>query len=189
MLYSPMKTKKSVSEPTLTRLTRTIFFFCGFYILSIIIFDSGNLLTHEAVINRWQLVSSLLVINTITWFVAARQFKSMNIHTLMTYSLTLLLIVFAGLSTYWERGMASTSTIFFILPLLVIATLKNRHALLATATLSAATYGLATVRYFNDYFNEGYRIQLWGSILLYIGTIFVSVWLIMIIAGLRHDST
>jgi uncharacterized membrane protein YgdD (TMEM256/DUF423 family) len=90
--------------------------------------------------------------------------------------------------TYWERGMASTSTILYALPLLVVAIAQNRHALMATAVLAAGTYAFAAVKYFNDYFNEGYRIQLWGTIVLVGGSIVVSSWLIMIIAGLRKDS-
>lgn len=84
--------------------------------------------------------------------------------------------------------MASTSTIMYALPLLTIATLRSRHALLATAALCAGTYAFAAVLYFKTFFNEGYRIQLWSTMLLYIGAIFVITWLIMIIANLRKDS-
>jgi hypothetical protein len=84
--------------------------------------------------------------------------------------------------------MASTSTILYVLPLLVVATLKNRHALLAATLLAIGTYALATVTYFNNYFNEGYRIQLWGSIVLYSGSMLVVAWLIMVLTGLRKDS-
>jgi len=176
---------------TLARTTRTVYFFAAFYALTIIIFDSGNLITRDAVINRWTLLSGLVVINSIVWLISAQTKNKSTIPSsqiLLRTTLALTLLILAGLSTYWERGMASTSTIFYVLPLLVIATLKNRHALIATATLAAATYAYAAVRYFNDFFNEGLRIQLWGSILLYGGTIFVCGWLIMVITDLRKDS-
>ena len=102
--------------------------------------------------------------------------------------LTVALIAFAGFMTYWERGMASSSTIFHVLPLLVIATHKDRHAVMAVAGISAGTYAFSAVKYFNDYFNEGYRVQLWGNIVLYSATILVSAWLILIVSGLRKDS-
>ena len=171
----------------LTRISRTIYFFSFFIGLSIVIFDSGNLITREAVIQRWTLLTLLLVANTIAWIVAAtakqKSHKSTGIVLLSVF-----MLIFAGYITYWERGMASSSTIFYVLPLLVIATLRNRHALLATATLAATTYAFAAVKYFNDFFNEGFRIQLWGNIVLYGGTIFVCAWLIMVITDLRHDS-
>jgi hypothetical protein len=171
----------------LTRVTRTIYFFAFFFGLSIVIFDSGNLITREAVIQRWTLLTALLVINAIAWIVAATVARK-SLKTLGIVLLSFSIVVFAGCITYWERGMASTSTLFFVLPLLVVAILKNRHALLATATLSAATYAFAAVKYFNDFFNEGYRIQLWGNIVLYCGTIFVCTWLIMVITDIRKDS-
>ncbi len=181
------KIKKSNISLLITRATRTVYFFVFFFGLSIIIFDSGNLITREAVIQRWTLLTALLVINTITWIIAATASQK-SLKTAGIVLLSLSLLAFAGYTAYWERGMASTSTIFFVLPLLVVAILKNRHALLATAALSATTYAFAAVKYFNDFFNEGFRIQLWGNIVLYGGTIFVCAWLIMVITDLRHDS-
>jgi len=182
------RSKNTTQVNSLTRVTRSIYFALGFYILSIIIFDSGNLITREAVINRWTLATGLLAINTIVWYIASQKGIKQNKQLITTYILTMALLIFAGFTTYWERGMASTSTIFYVLPLLVVATLKNRHALFTTAILSAGSYGFAVVKYFNDFFNEGYRIQLWGYLLLYVGIIFTVTWLIMVITGLRHDS-
>ena len=177
----------------LTRLTRTVYFFIAIFALSIIIFDSGNLITREAVIQRWAILSLVFVANTIAWYFAAKPPNKKNtaiksLHYTLIMLLSVVLLVFAGFMTYWERGMASTSTIFYALPLLSIGILKSRHALLAMAALAAGTYSFAAVKYFNDFFNEGFRVQLWGSLLLYIGTIFVIAWLIMILTNLRHDS-
>lgn len=187
LLYNPFMVKKTKTDSfNLTRITRTTYFFIGIFALSIIIFDSGNLITREAVINRWALLTMLFAVNTIAWFMGSRPQR--NSKSLLTYLLSLSLLVFAGFMTYWERGMASSSTVLYILPILVVATLKNRHALMATAALSAATYSLAAVKYFNDFFNEGYRVQLWGNIVLYSGAILVSAWLVMVVSGLRRDS-
>ena len=180
--------KKSDKLPIeLTRITRTLYFMIAAVALSIVIFDAGNLIPREAVISRWTLLSILFAANTVAWFIAA-QVTIRSIRIIAVFGLSLLLLTFAGLMTYWERGMASTSTLLYALPLLTVATARDRHALIATAALSAGTYALAAVRYFNDFFNEGYRIQLWGNIVLYISLIFICTWLIMIIAGLRHDS-
>jgi len=173
---------------TLTRVTRTLFFFAGFYALSIVIFDSGNLITREAVIDRWTILSGLLVVNSLCWLISAQITHRLSSQIILRSVLAVSLLAFAGFTTYWERGMASTSTLFYLLPLLIIATLKNRHALLTTTILAVTTYAFATVKYFNDFFNEGFRIQLWGNIVLYGGTIFVCAWLIMVITDLRHDS-
>jgi hypothetical protein len=181
-----MVKKLKKENVSLTRVSRTLYFFIGFFALSVIIFDSGNLITKSAVVDRWLLLTMLFIANTIAWFIGSRPDRKSK--SLLTYMLSTSLLLFAGFMTYWERGMASSSTIFYTLPILVIATLKNRHALMAAAALSAATYSLAAVKYFNDFFNEGYRIQLWGNIVLYSGTILISAWLIMIVSGLRRDS-
>lgn len=183
------KTKKSNQLVLdITRATRTIYFFIAFFAVSIVIFDSGNLITKEAVVQRWSILTALLVVNTAVWFFNASNNKSITTQKALVGLLVLTLISMAGLVTYWERGMASTSTILYAVPLLVAAIAKNRHALLATATLSAGTYCFASVKYFNDFFNEGFRIQLWGNLVLISGIIFTCAWLIMIIANLRHDS-
>ncbi len=181
-----MAFRLKTEDISLTRITRTLYIFVGFFAISIVIFDSGNLITRESVVDRWSLLSVLFIANTVAWFIGSKPSKSNK--SVLTYMLSISLLAFAGFMTYWERGMASTSTIFYILPLLVIATLRDRHALMAVAGLSGGTYAFSAVKYFNDYFNEGYRVQLWGNIVLYCGTILVSAWLILIISGLRKDS-
>ncbi len=178
--------KQKSENISLTRTTRTLYFFIGFFALSIVIFDSGNLITKDAVVDRWTLLSMLFIANTVAWFIGSSPSK--NHRALLTYMLSISLIAFAGFMTYWERGMASSSTIFYVLPILVISNLKNRHAIMATAGLCVGTYAFAVVKYFNDYFNEGYRIQLWGNIVLYSGTIIVCAWLVLVASGLRKDS-
>lgn len=182
------KTTPKDVQLTLTRATRSLYFFITLYAVSIIVFDSGNLITREAVIQRWSIATAAFVVNTIIWYLSADGIKNRSTRFSLTVVLALVFIAFAGFSTYWERGMASTSTIFYVIPLLIAATLKHRHTLLAVTALSAGTYAFAAVKYFNDFFNEGYRIQLWGNLLLYMGTLFAIAWLIMVIAGLRHDS-
>jgi len=181
-----MALKQKSENISLTRTTRTLYFFIGFFALSIVIFDSGNLITKEAVVDRWSLLSMLFVANTVAWFIGSEPSK--NNRALLTYMLSLSLIAFAGFMTYWERGMASSSTIFYILPILVIANLKNRHAVMTVASLCVGTYAFSAVKYFNDYFNEGYRVQLWGNIVLYSGSILVCAWLVLVVSGLRKDS-
>jgi hypothetical protein len=177
---------KHEQNQLLTQATRTLFYFLGIFALTLVIFDSGNLLPKDAVVDRWTALFIVFIVNTIAWFIGSQ--GTLYSKKILTFLLGLVLLGFAGATTYWERGMASTSTILYVLPLLVVATLKNRHALLAATLLAIGTYALATVTYFNNYFNEGYRIQLWGSIVLYSGSMLVVAWLIMVLTGLRKDS-
>lgn len=187
MLIDMAKKQTSIDASfSLTRVTRTLYGFLGIVALATVIFDAGNLVTKDAVIDRWTALFVVFVVNTIAWFIASEGTAFSKRILVLLVSLTLL--GFAGAMTYWERGMASTSTILYTLPLLSVAILKNRHALIATTALCIATYAFASVKYFNDFFNEGYRIQLWGSIVMYSGLFAVVAWLIMILTGLRKDS-
>ncbi len=181
------KTKRQ-NQPSLNlvHITRTLYFFIAIYAVSIAIFDAGNLITRDALVDRWTALFVIFVINTIAWFIAAQGTEySKKILTIIS---TLALLLFAGAITYLERGMASTSTVLYALPILIAATLKNRHTLFATTALCVGTYSFATIKYFNDFFNEGYRIQLWGSIILFSGVLIVVNWLVMNLTGLRRDS-
>ena len=181
------KASDADSSLVLTRISRTLLFFVSFFALSTVIFDSGNLITRELVIERWVLTSILLAAIIASWSVAALT-RYGTAHKIFIAITAAELLLFAGFVTYWERGMASTSTILYVLPILVIATLRNRHILLGTTALAAGVYALSAVLYFNTYFNEGYRIQLWGTLFQQVSTLFVTAWLIMTLTGLRRDS-
>lgn len=183
-----VKKIKKYTQPSLdlVRITRTVYFFIAIFALSIAIFDAGNLIPRDALVDRWTALFIVFVINTIAWFIAAQGTEySKKILTIIS---TLALLLFAGAITYLERGMASTTTILYALPILIVATLKNRHALYATTALCIGTYSFAAIKYFNEFFNEGYRIQLWGSIVLFSGVFIVVNWLVMNLVGLRKDS-
>lgn len=189
MLNVPMakKTHSSLSL-TLTRLGKILFLLSAVLAISVVIFDSGNLITREAVIDRWVLTSVVFVAAAITWFMASLGGSEKRaLHVSVIYVVALILLVAAGFMTYWERGMASSSTILYVLPLLTIAILRNRHALLAMTALSSGTYALAAVLYFNTYFNEGFRVQLWGNIVLYAGIILVCGWLLLLLLRISKN--
>lgn len=169
------------------RVTRTTFFLVVLTLLATIIFDSGNLITRDAVVQRWILACSLLLVNVIVWyFVQITKSTTAILSSVVT--LVVAQILFASFMIYWERGMAATSTLLLAVPIVTSGVLKRRRLLLATTTLTAAAYSLASVKYFNDFFNEGYRIQLWGNLFFYSGLCFIIGWTVMVLSGLRHDS-
>jgi hypothetical protein len=180
--------KPSLFRKSVIRATRAVYLFVAFYMISIILFDSGNLIVRESIIDRWTFATILLVTNTLVWFGASQKWSNKTLEKLPLVMLSGVLIIFAGYSTYWERGMASTSTIFYTLPILLVALVRNRHAIIASAITSAGVYAYASVKYFNDFFNEGYRIQLWSSILLIVASISTITWIVLILVGLHRDS-
>jgi hypothetical protein len=179
-------TKRTGLELRVIRLTRTLYFFIGLLALLVIIFDAGNVLTREAVIQRWSTITILLVLNTLVWQLARRIKTELELQILV-WPLIIALIVSSAFIVYWERGMASMSTLLFAVPIASVSILKSRIALLTTAAFCTAGYSFAVVKYFNDFFNEGFRVQMWGQVVFFSGLFFVLAWIIMVSNGIRKD--
>lgn len=164
----------------LLRIARVHFVYIAVYMLSIIIFDSWNLISHEAVAQRWTLAGALLVINTITWYLCKLRLTNQNIYKILLVILILADIAFAAMNIYWQRGMASKSVALFIIPLVSAAMVRSRSLVLATAGLSTAAYSIAAVRYFYDNYGQGFKVELYGEVFLYSALFFVIAGLLMI---------
>lgn len=150
------------------------------YMLSIVVFDSWNLLTHETVLQRWTLAGVFLVINTIIWYLCKIRFNNQNIYKMLIVLLLLVDILFAAVNVYWQRGMASKAVILFTVPIISAAVVRSRSLLLAITSLSGAAYSIACVRYFYENYGQGYRVELYGELAMYVGIYFVLTWLLMI---------
>lgn len=174
------RTKVNEIAHVAQRVTRTHFLFVATYLVSIIVFDSWNLLAHEAVGRRWLAGGLLLAGNTILWYLAHSRISGANLYRMFILLLVLFDIVFVGFNVYWERGMASNAVALFAIPIISAALTKSRTTILATATLSAAAYSIAAVKYFNDYYGEGFRVELYGTLLFYSLVFYVFSWLLLI---------
>lgn len=174
------KIPKQTPKHLLVRLCRLHFVYIGIYALSVVIFDSWNLLAHEDVARRWSLVTALLIVNTVLWYLSRRQFKNQNVYTVLIITLLVADIVFAGLNVYWQRGMASKAVMLFAVPIIAAGLSRSRSLLLATTSLSTAAYSLAAVKYFYEYYGEGFRVELYGEVFLYSALFFVLAGLMLI---------
>jgi hypothetical protein len=173
------KNNKSPIYERLLRVTRGHFYLVLAYAAAIIVFDSWNLYTHEAIAMRWTYGAVFAVIICLVWFYLKRYSNQDKKTTTAAYVLILTGIIFAALNVSIERGMASKSVMLFIVPLIVSAQLKKRSALLATAGLSIIAYSTAAVRYFQLNYGEGLRIQLYGEVGFYCALIFIIAMLLM----------
>ncbi len=166
----------------LRKLTKFQFAFVAAFALFTIIFDGGNVLTREAVYRRWMLVGLLLAVYALFWAAVIKA----RTNTVLYGSLALCVLaglVLAGYMTYWERGMASTSTVLYLFPIASAAFTKSRTYTVVAALLASATYIIACTKYFYDFFNEGYRVQLYGELFFYSAVFIITGW---VIASLAH---
>jgi len=190
---APIKsTAKNASVPWLRHdllwVAAAQFLLVGAYVLTTVIYDSWNLLPHDAVSQRWSAACVLIGISIIVWF-ATKSLRTSNdlYYRGMLYALVVADIIFASYNVFWERGMASKSVMLFAVPILVAAVARSRAALVATATLCVAAYSSATVRYFTLHYGEGFRVQLYGEILFYSALMFVFVAILAVL--LRPSSS
>ena len=166
---------------TAVRVTRVHFIYIGAFILSIVIFDSWNLYTHDAVSQLWTAAGVLLVVNTVLWYVARMKFKNNSIYVAIVWLVILTDIIFASYIVYWQHGLASKAVVLFTVPIVTAAVLRSRSMLLAATTLCAAAYSTMSVRYFFHNYGLSYRVELWGTVGLYSALFFVLAGLLLII--------
>jgi hypothetical protein len=170
------------------RVTRVHFLYAVSYMLALVVFDSWNLYTHDAIVQRWTLAAILFILTTVLWYLSRLKFSTDSLYVALVLLLVLADIVFAATNVYWERGMASRSVALFAIPIITAASLRSRSILLASTALSMAAYSLAAVRYFFQHYGEGYRVELWGNLLFYSAVFFVFGWLLMVIIRPTNES-
>ena len=174
------KQKTPWIETTALRITRVHFAYIAFYAFAVVIFDTWNLLTHEAVAQRWTAAAIMLVLTTVLWYATRLNILSSARHLIIIWAIIISDILFASWNVYNTRGMASKAVALFFVPIITAALLKSRSTLLAATSFSVAGYSLAAVRYFNLHYGEGYRVELYGEVFFYSAMFFVASWLLMI---------
>lgn len=162
------------------RITRVHFVYIIAYMVSIIIFDSWNLLAHEAVTQRWTAAGALMVVNTIIWYLCRVKLQSKSFYGVALAVLLACDILFAATNVYWTRGMASKYALLFVLPIISAGLSRSRSLLVAVSAVSSAAYSIAAVRYFFDNYGQGVRAELYGEIVFHTALFFVLAGLMMI---------
>ncbi len=157
----------------LVRTCRVHFVLISVYAIYIIAADATKLTEPKLVLQRWTM-NTLLLIGVVTvWFLAKSSIKTSGYYKALFSIVILLDIAMATFNVYTERGMASRAVILYCISIVVSALLLSRTALFLTATLCTAAYSLAAVKYFVDYFNEGYKAELYIEVAFYIATFFI----------------
>jgi len=176
-----VKPKTISLQNAVQKMTRVHFAFVGLYLLSIIIFDSWNLIPHEGVVWRWQAASVLLVINAVCWYVSRTTFSSKQVYKFAAFTLIIAGAIFAAFNVYWERGMVSPMVIMFTVPIVHSAVLHSRRAIWSAATVCLATYSFSVVKYFHMHYGEGLKVELYGRLALSAGIFYILALLLTII--------
>lgn len=162
------------------RISRVHFLYLLAYLMSVIIFDSWNLLAKESVIERWTAAGAFIIVNTIIWYLCRAK---LNIEYIYKIALAVLIgcgILFAAANIYWTRGMASKYVFLFAVPIISAGLSRSRSLLITTSAVSAATYSIVAVQYFNENYGQGVRAELYGEIIFFSSAFFILAGLMMI---------
>lgn len=155
------------------RIARLHFVLVAVFMVSIIAYDAWKLITAQALIQRWTVAVSMLVVTTVVWFIARHTALSNSVYKLLLVTLVGMDTLFAGYSVYSGRGMSSRGVALFAIPIVIAAVSLSRSALFATASVCAAVYSYAALKYFTDHPSEGYKVELYGDLFIYTSVFFI----------------
>ena len=170
-------------QTTAVRITRVHFLYVAAFLLSVVIFDTWNLYTHEAVSQLWTAGGILLAFNVIVWFLSRLKVQSYWFYVAVALALIVGDIIFASYIVYWQRGLYSKAIMLYTVPIISAAALRSRSILLTSTMLSAAAYSTVSVRYFYNHYGLGYRVELWGTVGFFSAMLFVLALLLMILVN------
>jgi hypothetical protein len=162
-------------------MTKVHFGYVLLYMLSIVTFDTWNLIPHEGIVWRWQAATVLLAVNAICWYLARTKLGFRDAYKLVGIALIVADVIFAAYNVYWDRGIASPMVALFAVPVVLAAVLHSRRAILGAAVLAIGGYSLSCVKYFHLHYGEALKVQLYGTVLLFCGVSLVLAFLLMII--------
>jgi hypothetical protein len=161
------------------RIARVHFLLVLALALYIVIADSWALIEPAQVLKRWTTAVIILMVTAVIWYVA-RRVHNLSAQKVFVCVFVFLDIVLASSLVYAERGMASLSVAMYAVPLATSAVLASRTALFTTAFVCVGAYSLTCIKYFVDFFNEGYKVQLYSTIAFYSAIFFILAALLWI---------
>jgi len=164
-----------IKQKTLSDVALIHLVFSVIYAASLIAFDAWNLITPEAIVQRWMVVAFLGVVSTLVWYFPKSTSK--KVYKWLAYDLILAGIVFASFNVFTQRGVASKAVILYLFPIIAAAVILSRTAAIATTIISSAIYFAVTVRYFYNFPGEALKVELYAETALYIAILFVIMFL------------
>ena len=173
---------------SLVRVAKVHFLLILAYVAQIIAYDASKLITPQVVLQRWYAAAALTGVVVAVWYLARSKVNNISTYKLLTWVLILADISFAVFNVYTQRGMASRAVVLFLIPIIISAILLSRVALFTTAILCVAAYTSASVAYFVNYFNEGYKIELYGEILFYSSIFMAAALALWAVIKSKHHS-
>lgn len=171
---------------SLVRISKIQLVLVVIYIAQIIAYDSSKLITPEVLLWRWYAIAGVAIVSVTVLYLARSKITHPDHYKILTWALILADIAFAAFNVYTQRGMASRSVALFFIPIIISTILLSRVALFSTALLCVIVYTTTAVAYFVNYFNEGYKIELYGEIFFYSGLFIIAAGMLWAALKTKH---
>jgi hypothetical protein len=181
------KTVFSDLQHNIVRVAQIHFFFLFVYVINMMASRAWNLIPVTGLLQRLILATSIFVASVLAWYGARIVGRPTLYYRKLVYLLVGVDIAVATVSVYVGRGMASRSVILYVIPIVAVAILASRVALIATAAISSAMYALTAAYYFMMNPGEGYTAELYTEVGLYCAILFVLVALLWVVMGIKNN--
>lgn len=168
-------------QARLVSMSRVHFALAALYIAAIIAYDAWNLITPEAIVQRWLIAAAMLIVTALVWYGARAINRKPLYYQGLVYALIGLDLLVATYSVYSQRGIASKAVLLYVIPIVVSAILLSRAAIFATAIISIALYSAVCVHYFYNNLGQAYKVELYGETAFYSGLLLIIAALLWVL--------
>lgn len=172
------KTASSNLRLSTIRVSRIHFLYVAAIAIQVLLYDVWKLITPQVLMQRWLVATVLLVATSAVWFTAKSKPQTNAVYRRLIIGLALVDVFVATFAIYTQRGMASRAVFLYVIPIVTVAVLKSRSAILAMTAICVAAYTSAALSYFVLNFNEGYKIELYGEVGFYSIGMFIVAFLV-----------
>lgn len=144
------------------------------------LYEAWQLITPSALMIRWVMFGLLLIFTTLVWLYV-KQGRNSRVAPAMI-ALIASNTTFISANIYFERGMASRAVMLYILPILGAGLLNTKSAAYMSALFCSSAYVISAVAYSLIHPSEGYKIEIYGTIIFYCTFMFVIAGLVNLLS-------
>lgn len=146
------------------------------------LYEAWQLITPYALMVRWILFCLVIVLASLIWLYVRRQTSPRAVKRAVA-SLIAANIAFVSANIYFERGMASRAVMLYSLPIIAAGLFRSKSATFLSALFCALAYSLSAIWYSVVHPSEGYKIEIYGTIIFYCTFMFVMAGLVNLLSS------
>jgi hypothetical protein len=145
----------------------------GLFVASLLIYEAWNLLTSQALLERWLVIAvltaTLIFVNTASRPIVPKT----SYYNYLIIAIITVDIFITSYLVFSQRGMASKAVALFFIPIIASRMFNSIRAIYITTATCAIAYATMTITYFFNNPSEGYKVELYGETAFYAVLLFI----------------